>query len=105
MYVVDVATTFNYLLTKTDVSYTDGDWDISTEDPSGLYTYIDNSLVGYVNPTSTTDGSLTYSFTGLVPGVHTIRVSRGTASSHTIIHKVMIVVVAPTLTKAITISL
>tara|TARA_B110000503_G_C7040944_1_gene368182 strand:+ start:276 stop:593 length:318 start_codon:yes stop_codon:yes gene_type:complete len=105
MYVVGVATTFNYLLSKTVDSYVDGNWDISIEDPTGLYTYIDNSLVGYVNPTSTTTGSLSYVFTGLVDGVHTIRVSRGTASSHKIIHRQMIVVVAPTPTTAISITL
>jgi|LWDU01.1.fsa_nt_gi hypothetical protein len=95
MYVVGFASNFNYVLSRTDDSYTDSDWDIAIEDPDGVYNYV-NDVTGYVNPTSEATGSLSYSFTPTVPGVHTIILSRGTAANHTIKHKQLFSVVSTT---------
>lgn len=104
MYVVGFSSNFNYVLSRTDDSYTDADWDIAIEDPEGVYSYI-NDVTGYVNPTSESTGSLTYAFTPTKAGVHTIILSKGTATNHTIKHKQLFSVVAPTENSELSVAL
>lgn len=104
MYVIGVQSSFKFLLSVTEDIYVDNDWDISMEEPDGLYTHT-NDIVSYVNPTDTTTGEVNFDFIPSKEGVHKMKLSKGTASSHLIISELLFSVVAPSLDTEIPVPL
>ena len=81
MYMANVSSTIIYKIPAGSIS--SEPWDISVEDALGNYTYHGN-VSNVVQPTTEEEGTVTFTFTPTAPGVHTLVLSQGSASSHSI---------------------
>lgn len=102
MYMANVASTIVYSIPAGSPIATS--WDVSVEDSLGNYTYYE-SVSAVVQPTAEADGTVTFTFLPTVAGVHTLVLSQGSASSHSIKNKKLLSVVEHTALTTINVTL
>ena len=107
MYLTDEAVTINWeiSLTVIDAVVPRSYFDIILTVPDGTSTYLVDPTTGYVAPVFTltvnTLGNVTYTFTPVTPGLHTVQLVTGTSSDHEVlsVHQ-LYAVCAPALQEA-----
>lgn len=106
MYLTNNQITITCTLSMTAIVYivTDFDKQVRLPDKSVIYTDA-LTVVSFTAPTVDTEGSLVFTYTPTVVGVHAIVISKGIASAYQELYKIMLNVNELTLTKSVKIEL
>jgi len=102
MFVKDTAITLTCVLAPTPGTYIETDFDLEVTLPDKSVVYDEDlTSVSYVAPTSTTEGSIVFSYTPTVAGLHELVIATGTSLVHTNHVKTLLNVIEATTVKTI----
>ncbi len=113
MYIVNQAVTITFVLPKTGTSFQGTSWDISIENPFKILTFVNNAdgvtsgvdIGATVDPTVSTEGSVTVIYTPGTTGLHILRLGVGSSGAFASYSKFMMNVVPITTSVNVTVRL
>lgn len=90
MYLLNAATTVEWVISPTATVIVNTDLDLRITDPEGTVTYVDSPIAAedFTAPTVDTPGSASYDFTPDIEGLWKIQLVIGTANNYVVLSKV-----------------